>query len=105
MADDSVSRLVEIVLYHDTEDEICDILNSINSKIAKMFGEFRQICPVDEVYLRKIPVTRTGKFASPLNRYFSHITLTDRIYMYKISIFVQIHDICSITRTIIQSQC
>jgi hypothetical protein len=42
--------------------------------------------------LRKIPVSRTvkcpstlkqlGIFASPLNRYFSQITLTNRIYLY-----------------------
>ena len=51
--------------------------------------------PASEGYLRKIPVTSTdkflsllwrlGKFASPLNRYFSQITLTNRIYLYNIS--------------------
>ena len=47
--------------------------------------------------MRKIPVSRTvkcpsllkrlGIFASPLDRYFSQITLTNRIYLYKISSF------------------
>jgi hypothetical protein len=51
--------------------------------------------PDSEGYLRKIPVTSTdkfpsplrllGKFASPLNRYFPQITLTNRIYLYNIS--------------------
>jgi hypothetical protein len=51
--------------------------------------------PASEGYLRKIPVTSTdkflsplwrlGKFAFPLNRYFSQITLTNRIYLYNIS--------------------
>ena len=56
-------------------------------------GCFIQIYPVSEGYLRKIPVSRTvkcpsplkrlGIFASPLNRYFSQVTLTNRIYLYK----------------------
>ena len=51
--------------------------------------------PVSEGYLRNIPVSRTvkcplpllkrlGIFASPLNQYFSQITLTNRIYLYNI---------------------
>ena len=41
---------------------------------------FIQIYPVSEGYLRKIPVSRTVK--CPRNRYFSQITLTNRIYLF-----------------------
>jgi hypothetical protein len=41
---------------------------------------FIQIYPVGEGYLRKIPVSRT--FDCPRNRYFSQITLTNRIYLF-----------------------
>ena len=39
-----------------------------------------QIYPVNEGYLRKIPVERRGKY--PRNRYFSQITLTNSIYLF-----------------------
>ena len=41
-----------------------------------------QIYPVSEGYLRKILVERRGKFDCPRNRYFSQITLTNRIYLF-----------------------
>ena len=51
-----------------------------------------QIYPVSEGYLRKIPVESRGKYLEPLqrrgtfdcpgNRYFSQITLTNRIYLF-----------------------
>ena len=56
----------------------------------KRTKNYIQIYPVSEGYLRKIPVSRRvkcpsplGIFASPLNRYFSQITLTNMIYLYK----------------------
>ena len=45
-------------------------------------GYFIQIYPVSEGYLRKIPVERRGTFDCPRNRYFSQITLTNRIYLF-----------------------
>ena len=54
--------------------------------------DFIQIYPGSEGYLRKIPDERRGKFHEPpkrrgkffcsRNRYFSQITLTDRIYVF-----------------------
>ena len=48
---------------------------------------YKYIHPVSESYLRKIPVERRGKFPEPpldcpRNRYFSQITLTNRIYLF-----------------------
>ena len=49
--------------------------------------DYIQIYPVSEDYLRKIPVERRGKypergtFDCPRNRYFSKLTLTNRIYL------------------------
>jgi hypothetical protein len=56
---------------------------------TKQTSYFIQIYPVSEGYLRKIPVERRGKyperrgtFDCPRNRYFSQITLTNRIYLF-----------------------
>ena len=41
---------------------------------------FIHIYHVSEGYLRNIPIERRGKY--PGNRYFSQITLTNRIYLF-----------------------
>ena len=61
---------------------------------VKYSAELNKYILLSEGYMRKIPVSRTvkcpsllkrlGIFASPLNRYFSQITLTNRIYLYNI---------------------
>jgi hypothetical protein len=54
-----------------------------------LFKGYMQIYPVSEGYLRKIPVERRGKylewqgtFDCPRNRYFTQITLTNRIFFF-----------------------
>ena len=70
-----------------------------------ILGRIKQIYPVSEGYLRKIPILRTGKislvakwlgkFASPLNRYFWQITLTNRIYLYNnLSCYISLLPCC-----------
>ena len=69
--------------------------NPCNCKKALSLGKYNtyyiQIYPISEGYLRKIPVKRRGKYPEPLrrgtfdcprNRYFSQITLTNRIYLF-----------------------
>jgi hypothetical protein len=52
-------------------------------KTIMIYFYFIQIYPVSEGYLRKIPVERRGKYLDcPRNRYFSQITLTNRIYLF-----------------------
>ena len=46
------------------------------------FSNTIQIYSVSEAYLRKIPVERRANFSCPRNRYFSQITLTNRIYLF-----------------------
>jgi hypothetical protein len=48
----------------------------------RLRGEANIPSRVSEGYLRKIPVERRGKFDCPQNRYFSQITLTNRIYLF-----------------------
>jgi hypothetical protein len=48
---------------------------------SKDHGEYcMQIYHVSEGYLRKIPVERRSKY--PRDRYFSQITLTNRIFLF-----------------------
>jgi hypothetical protein len=64
--------------------------------VAKYSVELK-ICPVCEGYLRKIPVSKTGKFpsqqrrlakfASSLKRYILQMTLSNRIYLHRIFMF------------------
>jgi hypothetical protein len=40
------------------------------------------------IVTRKIPVERIGKFYCPQNRYFSQITLTNRIYLFNSAVYI-----------------
>ena len=65
---------------------------SIHDAVLFIYNYSIQLYPVSEGYLRKIPVERRGKYPEPLqrrrtfdcprNRYFSQITLTNRIYLF-----------------------
>jgi hypothetical protein len=69
----------------------CVFLEKIENRINHRFAKYttcKKIMQINLKYMHvkdKIPVLRTVKFAYPLNRYFSQITLTNRIYLYKIS--------------------
>ena len=74
--------------------EVLNLLACHSFTCYEIFGGIKQIYPVSEGYLRKIPVWRTvkcpsplkrlGIFAPPLSQYFSQRILTNRIYLYRI---------------------
>jgi hypothetical protein len=64
---------------------IKDVFSTI-SEFFLLFHHRRGICPWEFRIAWYLPKLRwLGKFASPLNRYFSQITVTNRIYFYMIT--------------------
>jgi hypothetical protein len=66
------------------------LIKEVFSTISEFFPLFhhrRGICPWEFRMAWYLPKLRwLGKFASPLSRYFSQLTLTNRIYLYNIAV-------------------
>ena len=71
---------------------IKDVFSTI-SEFFLLFHHRSGICPWEFRIAWYVPKLRwLGKFASPLNRYFSQLTVTNRIYFYMITPYIRMLD-------------